>query len=116
MKPWSWVLVGGMFETAWAICMKLSDGFMNIPWTLATLGFLALSVYLLDCGFKRGIPVGGGYAVWVGIGAIGSIVMGIVVFGESLQFTRLLLAAIIIIGVIGVELTTNPDKEDVQAE
>lgn len=110
MKPWSWVLVGGTFETAWALCMKMSEGFTDILWTIATLIFIFISVYLLDCGLKRGVPVGGGYAVWVGIGGIGSIVMGILVFGESLLPSRLLFAAIIIIGIIGVELSSDPEK------
>ncbi|MCL2295522.1 MAG: multidrug efflux SMR transporter [Methanomassiliicoccaceae archaeon] len=111
MKPWSWVLVGGMFETAWAICMKLSNGFSEIFWTVATLAFLFTSVYLLNCGLKRGIPVGGGYAVWVGIGGIGSLVVGIILFGESLLFTRLMFAAIIITGIIGVELSSHPETD-----
>ncbi len=112
MRAWSWVLIGGMFETGWAICMKLSNGFSDIPWTLATLAFLFTSVYLLNCGMKRGVPVGGGYAVWVGVGGIGSIVMGIIIFGESLLPTRLLFAAIIIIGIIGVELSTKTETDD----
>jgi len=109
MKPWSWVIVGGFFETSWAICMKMSDGFSDILWTIATLVFLFISVYLLDCGLKRGISVGSGYAVWVGVGGIGSIVMGIIVFGDSMLWSRLMFAAIIIIGIIGVELTSHPE-------
>jgi len=111
MKPWSWVFVGGLFETAWAVCMKMSEGFMNIFWTIATLAFLFTSVYLLNCGLKRGVPVGGGYAVWVGIGGIGSIVMGIILFGESLMPLRLLFAAIIITGIVGVELSSHTETE-----
>ena len=112
LKPWSWVLVGGLFETAWAICMKLSNGFTDILWTAGTVAFVFTSVYLLDCGMKRGVPVGGGYAVWVGVGGIGSIVMGIIIFGESLLPTRLLFAAIIIIGIIGVELFSDTGDEE----
>ena len=78
MTPWIWILVGGVFETVWALSMKMSDGFSNIPWTIVTLVFIFLSVYFLNSGMKRGLPVGGGYAVWVGVGAIGSIVMGII--------------------------------------
>lgn len=112
VSPWLWILVGGIFETVWALAMKMSDGFSNILWTAVTLGFLFLSVYLLNLGMKGGLPVGGGYAVWVGVGAIGSIVMGIIIFGESLAPMRLLFAAIIIVGIIGVELTTNPEPEE----
>jgi quaternary ammonium compound-resistance protein SugE len=111
VKPWTWVLVGGVFETAWALCMKLSDGFTDVFWTIATITFLFISVGLLNIGLIRGVPVSGGYTVWVGIGAVGSIVMGILIFGESFQLTRLLFAAIIIIGIVGVELTTPSTSE-----
>jgi len=111
MKPWSWVFAGGLFETAWAVCMKLSDGFTEIFWTAATLAFLFISIFLLSCGLKKGVPVGSGYAVWVGIGGIGSLVMGIILFDESLLFTRMIFAAIIIAGIIGVELTSHPETD-----
>ena len=112
LNPWLWILAGGVFETTWALAMKMSDGFTDILWTVVTLAFLFTSVYFLNSGLKRGLPVGGGYAVWVGIGAIGSIVMCIIIFGESLQLTRLLFAAIIIIGIIGVELSCEPEMEE----
>jgi quaternary ammonium compound-resistance protein SugE len=103
-------MIGGLFETAWAVTMKYSDGFSDIFWTILTLGLLGFSIYMLNGGIRRGLPVGGGYAVWVGIGAIGSIVAGILLFSESLLITRLIFAALIIIGVIGVELTCGPDE------
>jgi len=87
--------------------MKMSEGFTDVLWTIATLAFLFISIYLLSGGLKRGVPVSGGYAVWVGIGGIGSFAMGIILFDESLLFTRLMFAAIIIAGIIGVELTSH---------
>lgn len=116
MSPWIWILLGGIFETTWALAMKMSNGFSDIFWTLVTLGFLFLSVYFLNSGMKRGLPVGGGYAVWVGIGAIGSIVMGIILFGDSVELHRLFFAALIVIGIIGVELTCSPKKEEESPE
>jgi quaternary ammonium compound-resistance protein SugE len=113
MSPWPWVLAGGLFETAWAVTMKLSEGFSDIFWTILTLALIGCSVYMLNSGIKRGLPVGGGYAVWVGVGAIGSIVMGIILFSESIMITRLFFAAVIIIGIIGVELTCGPEDAEV---
>ncbi|MDR0524022.1 MAG: multidrug efflux SMR transporter [Candidatus Methanoplasma sp.] len=107
MNPWAWVMVGGVFETAWAVTMKLSDGFSDLWWTAATVAFIGCSVYLLDRGLRK-IPVGGGYAVWVGIGAIGSIVMGVALFGEGVGLARMASAAAIVAGIIGLELTHKP--------
>lgn len=104
-------MIGGVFETAWAATMKLSDGFTHLPWTLITILLLFIAVYVLDYGLKGGIPVGSGYSVWVGVGAIGSIIVGIILFGESMEFTRLFFAAMIIVGVIGVEMTSHPKND-----
>lgn len=114
MKAWWWVIVGGMCETTWAICMKESDGFSNIFWTVITLAFLFTAVYLLNSGLKRGIPVGSGYAVWVGVGGIGSIIMGIIIFNEPLLLERMIFAAIILTGIVGVEMSSEIKKEEHQ--
>jgi len=111
ISPWIIILIGGMFETVWAISMKFSNGFTDIPWTAMTLIFLGLSVYFLNSGLKRGLPVGGGYAVWVGTGAIGSIIMGVILFSESVEPMRLIFAAIIITGIVGTELTCHPEED-----
>jgi len=114
MRHWVWaiVIVGGMFETTWALCMDQSHGFTNALWTIATIAFIFTSVSLLNIGLKRGVPVGGGYAVWVGVGTIGSIVMGILIANDPLLLSRLVFAAIIIVGIVGVELSCGePDGE-----
>ena len=112
VSPWMFIMIGGAFETVWAVSMKLSEGFSNIPWTIMTMAFIIASVYLLNSGLKRGLPVGGGYAVWVGIGAIGSIIVGVILFSESLDPVRLIFAGIIITGIIGTELTCIPVKDE----
>jgi quaternary ammonium compound-resistance protein SugE len=89
--------------------MKESNGFMHIPWTLATIILLLTSVFLLNKGLKRGIPIGGGYAVWVGIGAVGSFIAGILIFEESIVPLRLLAATVIIIGIVGVEYYSDSE-------
>ncbi|MBQ8373618.1 MAG: QacE family quaternary ammonium compound efflux SMR transporter, partial [Candidatus Methanomethylophilaceae archaeon] len=84
-SSWIWVLIGGLFETVWAVFMKMSDGFTDPLYTALTIIFLFVSVALLNMGLKRGLPVGPSYAVWVGIGAVMSVISGIVLFGESLS-------------------------------
>jgi len=114
ISPWIFILIGGVFEIIWAISMKFSNGFTDILWTINTLVFLGLSVYFLNSGLKRGLPVGGSYAVWVGIGAVGSIFMGVILFSESLEPIRLMFAAVIIIGIIGTELTCRPEEDRIE--
>lgn len=111
-RAWTAILLGGCFETAWAMTMKQSEGFTVLSWTLVTLFLLGCSTVLLDQGMKRGIPVGTGYAVWVGIGAVGSIVMGILVYHEPLTAVRLFFAMLIVAGVVGLEMSQTPTKEE----
>ena len=106
MNPWLIIIIGGVFETCWAITMKMSEGFTNIIWTLITLGFMACSIWLLNKGMNSGnIPIGSGYSVWVGIGAVGSIILGIIIYKEPLTLLRMIFATVIIIGIIGVEMS-----------
>ncbi|MDR3282223.1 MAG: QacE family quaternary ammonium compound efflux SMR transporter [Candidatus Methanoplasma sp.] len=109
MNAWSWVLIGGVFEAAWAATMKVSDGFRDLPWAAATLVLLACSILSLNAGLRKGLPVGGGYAVWVGVGAIGSIVMGVLFFEEALGSLKILFIAMILAGIIGTEMTCSTD-------
>ncbi|MDR3205786.1 MAG: multidrug efflux SMR transporter [Candidatus Methanoplasma sp.] len=109
MNGWAWVLIGGAFETAWATTMKLSDGFHSLMWAVATLALLACSIFSLNRGLSKGLPVGGGYAVWVGVGAVGSIAAGVLLFEESLGPVKLLFAAMIIAGIVGTEMSCSSD-------
>lgn len=102
----SWVILvlAGLFEIAWAIGLKYTEGFTRLwpsTWTLLTM---AISVWLLGIAMKS-LPVGTAYSVWVGIGAVGTVVFGIVVLGESTNVARLLSVALIIAGVVGLRLT-----------
>lgn len=107
MNPWMFILIGGLFETFWAVTMNMSDGFTIIPWTVATLILLFISVLLLNQGLKLGLPVGASYSVWVGIGSIGSVVAGVLLFDESIGFVKVLLLALIIAGIVGLEHFNN---------
>lgn len=108
---WLFILIGGLFEPVWATFMKMSDGFSDPLYSALTLVFLFVSVYLLYKGFEMGAPIGVGYAVWVGIGSVISVVLGIVLFDEPTAPLRLLMIGVVLGGIIGLQLT-EPKKGD----
>ena len=93
---WALLLLGGMFEVGFTTCLRFVDGFRNLPWTLAFLGSVTLSMGLLEVA-SRSIAMGTAYAVWGGIGALGTVVVGMIWFGEPVNAARLLL----IVGLVG---------------
>lgn len=103
---WLFVVVAGLFETLFAISLKLSDGFRNLGWTVAFIVFAALSFTLLSTAL-RSLPVGSAYAVWVGIGAVGTAVVGMVWLGEPVAVARLVSIALVVAGVVGLQLTSR---------
>lgn len=103
MNPWIYILVGGLLETVWALCMKLSDVFTDPFWTVMTIVFIPVSVIFLNKGLAKGLPPGICYTVWVGMGAIGSFVFGALLLGESVTMIRAILIMMIIVGVFGIE-------------
>lgn len=111
-KAWLWILLGGVFETGWASGMKMSNEFTDIPWTIATLVMIVISVLLLNKGLKANLPMGPCYAVWVGIGAIGSIIVGLVAFGEMLNIIGWAFLAVIVVGVLGLNLVTEGEAPE----
>ena len=105
---WTWVIAGGFAETAWAVCLKLSDGFSEPLYVVPMLLFLALSMLLLNRGFRAGLPTGPCYAVWVGIGAVGSALAGSLM-GDSMGIASWLCIALIVGGVAGLNLLSEGD-------
>jgi quaternary ammonium compound-resistance protein SugE len=104
---WIYLLIAGLLEVAWAIGLKYSDGFTRLWPSAWTLAAMVLSVVFL--GFAlRDLPVGTGYAVWVGIGAVGTAILGMVLFDESRDPLRLVCLGLIVAGVVGLRLVT-PD-------
>ena len=99
------VLAGG-FEFAWAVALKYSNGFRNPVAAALCVFSMILSVWLLSIAMRT-IPMGTAYAIWTGIGAVGSVVAGIVLFGEPTAALRLLSAALIVVGIVGLKLTAN---------
>ena len=100
---WVYLAVAGMFEIAWALGLKYSDGFSKpIPGLLTAIA-MVFSIWLLSLAMKS-IPLGTAYAVWTGIGAIGVAVLGMVLFGESREMLRVICLFLIIAGIIGLKL------------
>lgn len=102
---WFILVVAGLLETGWAIGLKYTDGFTRLWPTVWTALAMVVSLGLLGIAMKS-LPVGTAYAVWVGIGAVGTAVLGIVLLGDSAQPARLLSLGLILAGVIGLKLTT----------
>ena len=99
---WLLLLLAGLFEVAWAIGLKFTDGFSRPLPTLLTLIAMAVSVLLLAMAVKQ-LPLGTAYAVWTGIGAVGTVLMGIWLFNEPATLARVLCLLLIIIGILGLK-------------
>ena len=102
---WLILIVAGLFEVGWAIGLKYTDGFSR-PWpTAATVAAMVISVGLLGLAVRT-LPVGTAYAVWTGIGAVGTVVLGMLLFGEPASVARLACVSLILAGIVGLKLTT----------
>ncbi|BCS34054.1 multidrug transporter [Luteitalea sp. TBR-22] len=103
MTPWGWLLIAGSFEIAWAIGLKYTDGWTRPGPSLATLALLAASMYCLAVA-ARSLPIGTAYAVWTGIGAAGTALLGMLLLGEPRTPLRLASLGLILLGVAGLKL------------
>jgi quaternary ammonium compound-resistance protein SugE len=102
---WSYLIIAGLLEIGWAIGLKYTDGFTRLWPTLWTAASMLASISLLGLALKT-LPVGTGYAVWTGIGAVGTAILGIYLFGEPATVPRLLSIGLISSGIIGLKLIT----------
>lgn len=102
---WLILVVAGLFEVGWAIGLKYTDGFTKLWPTVGTVVAMVASVVLLGIAMKT-LPVGTAYAVWVGIGAVGTAILGIVLLGDAANAGRIVSLVLIVAGVIGLKLTT----------
>ena len=100
---WLALFIAGLFEVGWALWLKYTDGFTRLWPSLATAVAMILSFILLAQALKT-LPIGTAYAVWTGIGTVGTALLGIVLFGEPLQALRLVCILLIVIGIIGLRL------------
>ena len=100
---WIILVVAGLFEVGWAIGLKYTDGFSRLWPTVWTVLSMIVSLGLLGIAMKT-LPVGTAYAIWVGVGAVGTVILGIVLLGEAANAGRMISVALIIAGIVGLKL------------
>ncbi|WP_248919067.1 quaternary ammonium compound efflux SMR transporter SugE [Pseudomonas entomophila] len=104
----SWIILffAGLFEVGWAVGLKYTDGFTRPLPTLLTVGAMVISLGLLGLAMKE-LPLGTAYAIWTGVGAVGTVIAGIILFGESMALVRLASVALIITGLVGLKVSAS---------
>jgi quaternary ammonium compound-resistance protein SugE len=102
---WVWLTVAGLLEVVWAVGLKYTDGFTRLWPSAITIAAMVASVYCLAVAV-RSIPIGTGYAVWTGIGAVGVAILGMVLFGESAALLRIGSILLIVAGIAGLKVLT----------
>ena len=102
---WVQLFFAGLFEVGWAVGLKYTEGFSKLWPSVWTVAAMAVSFWLLASALRT-LPVGTAYAVWTGIGAVGTAILGIVLFGESRETLRLLSILLIVAGIAGLKLTS----------
>jgi quaternary ammonium compound-resistance protein SugE len=100
---WVWLTVAGLLEVVWAVGLKYTEGFTRLWPSAITLAAMAASVYCLAVAVRT-IPIGTGYAVWTGIGAVGVAILGMVLFGESRAALRIACIGLVVLGIVGLKV------------
>ena len=100
---WIYLFIAGLFEIAWAIGLKYTEGFTNLLPSVLTIIGMILSFYFLSAAVKT-IPIGTAYGIWTGIGAVGTAIFGIILFNESKEFIRIFFILLIVIGIVGLKI------------
>ncbi|MCO6466386.1 MAG: quaternary ammonium compound efflux SMR transporter SugE [Bradyrhizobiaceae bacterium] len=103
---WVILIVAGLFEVGWAVGLKYTDGFTRLWPTVWTAASMLVSLWLLGIALRT-LPIGTAYSVWVGVGAIGTAVLGMVLFGESASILRILSMLLIVAGIVGLKLAAG---------
>jgi len=101
--PWLYLFLAGLLEVGWAIGLKYTNGFTRLWPSIGTVAAMVVSFFFLSLALKT-IPVGTGYAVWTGIGAVGTAILGMVLLGEPREVGRILCLVLIIAGIVGLKL------------
>ena len=103
---WIWLIIAGLLEIAWAIGLKYADGFTKLKPSIVTVLLMLASFWCLAQAV-RGLPLGTSYAIWTGIGAVGTAILGVILFKEPATVARLLCMLLIVAGIVGLKLTTK---------
>ena len=106
---WLFLVLAGLAEVVWAVGMKYTEGFTKVLPSVVTVTFMVLSIWLLSLALRT-IPLGTGYAIWTGIGAVGTAIAGMVLFGESRAALRLVCILMIVAGIVGLKLFSGEAK------
>lgn len=108
---WIYLIIAGLFETVWAVALKYSESFTKLWPSVITVIAMALSIYLLAIALKT-LPLGTAYAIWTGIGALGAVLYGIIVFGESRSMLRIIFLIMILGGIVGLKVTSTTNNSN----
>ena len=103
--PWFLLILAGLFEVGWAVGLKYSDGFTRLWPSVGTIAAMAISLALLGIAM-RSLPMGTAYAIWVGVGAVGTVILGVALFDEPVNALRVASVGLIIAGLAGLKLAT----------
>lgn len=103
---WFDLFIAGIFEVVWSTCLKYSHGFTNVMFTVLTFIGMGFSFWFLAHAVKS-LPMGTAYAIWTGIGALGAVIVGVILFKEPVTLVRLFFVAMLLAGIIGLKLTSG---------
>ncbi len=103
---WVFLVIAGLFEVVWAVGLKYTHGFTRLWPSIITLAGMFVSFFFLSLSLKT-LPLGTGYAIWTGIGAVGTVILGMVMFGESRELIRIMFVFLIVTGIVGLKVTAG---------
>ena len=103
---WFYLILAGFFEVGWAVGLKFSDGFTKIIPSVFTVVTMAASLYFLSLSLKT-LPLSSSYAIWTGIGTIGTVILGIIIFKEPISIVRIVCVLLIVAGIVGLKLVSS---------
>lgn len=103
---WFCLILAGLFEVGWAVGLKFSDGFTKIIPSIFTIITMATSLYFLSLSLKT-LPLSSSYAIWTGIGTIGTVILGIIIFKEPISVVRIVCVLLIVAGIVGLKLVSS---------
>lgn len=107
---WVYLIIAGIFEMGWAVGLKYTQSFTKLVPSIFTIISMVVSIYLLALALKT-LPIGTAYTIWTGIGAVGTVLFGMVYLGESREFLRILFILFIVIGIVGLKVVSGSNAE-----